>query len=101
VRARRERRERERAHAKLVRDRERLAQLRPGGAAERPQTVDSPAQVDVIAGGTPCPLCDGPLRVVEHGAQTVDGVRLRVARVACTRCGVDRALWFRLRESMH
>ena len=92
------RRIRERAHAKLVREQERLAGLRPGGTPERPLAVESPAQVDVIAGAAPCPLCDGPLRLDEHAAETVDGVRLRVARVICTSCGVARRLWFRLRE---
>jgi hypothetical protein len=38
------------------------------------------------------------LHVAEHAAETVDGVRLRVARVACTTCGSRRAIWFRLAE---
>lgn len=95
------RRLRERAHAKLVREQERLASLRAGGAPERPVVVESPAQVDVIAGATPCPLCEGPLRLDEHAADTVGGVRLRVARLTCTRCGVARRLWFRLAEQLH
>jgi len=90
------RRARTREQEKLVREQERLAHLRPGGAADRPLEIESPAQVEPIAAATPCPLCDGALRVVEHAAETVDGVRLRVARVACTRCGVARTIWFRL-----
>jgi len=93
------RRTRARAHAELVRDLERLARLAPGGAPERPRAIDSPAQVEVIAAATPCPLCRGGLRVDEHASETRDGVRLRVARVACTTCGVRRALWFRLGEA--
>jgi hypothetical protein len=96
---RRIRRARARAHRKLVRDQERLARLQPGGASERPIIIDSPARVEVIAGTMPCPLCAGTLRVDEHAATTVGGVRLRVARVVCTVCRVPRSVWFRLGES--
>jgi hypothetical protein len=95
---RRQRRARERAQTKLVRDQERLARLQPGGSPERPLEVESPAQVDVIAGSTACPLCDGSLQLSIHAAETVGGVRLRVARLTCTRCGVPRTLYFRLVE---
>jgi len=90
------RRKRGRAHAKLVRDLERLARLRPGGAPDRPLDVDSPAQVEVIATTSPCPLCEGTLRLVEHAADTLDGVRLRLARLVCTACGTARTRYFRL-----
>lgn len=93
------RRERARAHERLVRDLERLARLAPGGAPERPRSIDSPAQVEVIAAATPCPLCEGALRLDQHASATHDGVRLRVARVACTTCGVRRELWFRLADA--
>jgi len=61
--------------------------------------INSPAQVDVIAGTLPCPLCTGTLRLVEHAATTVGSVRLRVARLVCTACRAPRAVWFRLGES--
>jgi hypothetical protein len=100
--ARTQRRARDRAHAKLARDRDRLARLEPGGAAERPLDVVSPAQVDVMAEARPCPLCAGALRLDQHAAATIGGVRLRVAHVACTACGVRRQLYFRLTEpSLH
>ena len=79
-----------------MREQERLARLQPGGTPERPIAIESPSQVEVIASAAPCPLCAAVLRVVEHAAETVDGVRLRVARLACTRCGVPRTLYFRL-----
>jgi uncharacterized protein YbaR (Trm112 family) len=54
----------------------------------------------------PCPVCQGELRVDEHTAETVKlaaaapsggaAVRLRVAAVACTRCGRRRKLYFQL-----
>ena len=81
-----------------MRDQERLARLQPGGSPERPQAVESPAQVDVIAAATPCPLCGGTLRLVEHAAEIVAGVRLRVAHLVCTTCRTRRALYFRLVE---
>jgi hypothetical protein len=90
------RRARARVHAQLVRDQERLARLQPGGAPERPVPVESPTQVDVIAVASPCPLCGGTLRLDEHAAETLAGVRLRVARVVCTACGTRRAFYFRL-----
>jgi hypothetical protein len=90
------RRARGRMQEKLVRDLERLARLEPGGAADRPIDVASPAQVDVMAEARPCPLCQGSLRLIEHAAATVDGVRLRVAHLACTACGVRRHVYFRL-----
>src|SRR5262249_26798394 len=93
------RRARAREHAELVRELERLARTRPGGAPERPIEVASPAQVDPMADATPCPLCEAGLRLEEHRAETVRGVRLRVAAMRCTRCGVRRALYFRLASS--
>jgi hypothetical protein len=95
-RKRTERRVQARVHEKLVHDRERLARLEPGGAAEQPLVVDSPAVVDIRAVARPCPLCGGSLRLDEHGAREVDGIRLRVAAVSCTQCGVRRSVYFRL-----
>ena len=90
------RRARGRAHEALVKDLERLARLEPGGAPDRPLDVEAPSQVEPIAEATVCPLCDGPLKLQEHAAETHDGARLRVAHMRCTSCGVARALYFRL-----
>ena len=91
-----------RAHARLVRDQERLARLEPGGGPERPLLIDSPVLVDARAVAKPCPLCGGSLRLDAHTAEVVDGVRLRVASVTCTQCGVRRSVYFRLSEpSVH
>jgi hypothetical protein len=95
-RSRADRRARTRTHGKLARDLDRLARLAPGGAPDRPLPIASPAQVEVIAGARPCPLCDGALRVEDHAAETVGGVRLRIARVVCTACGVRRSVYFTL-----
>ena len=90
------RRIRSRAHEALVGDLERLARLAPGGAPDRPLDVEAPTQVEPIAEGAVCPLCEGALRLVEHAAETHDGARLRVAHLRCTSCGVARSLYFRL-----
>jgi hypothetical protein len=90
------RRESERAAGKLTRDIERLALLEPGGSAERPIELDSASQVEVAARAIPCPRCRGALRLEEHTAETLQGARLRVAKVACSACGGRRSLYFRL-----
>lgn len=95
-----ERRARARAQAKLVDDLERLARLQPGGAPDRPIEIESPAQVEVIAERTPCPRCEAMLTLREHALETVEGDVLRVARLACTSCGVPRDVWFRLLEPL-
>ena len=94
--ARSTRRGRARAHATLVRDLEQLALLAPGGSPQRPIDVASPAQVEPIVLAKPCPLCEGSLRLEDHAAETVDGVRLRIAAVRCVQCAVHRRLYFRL-----
>ena len=94
--ARSERRSRERAADKLARDRERLAYLEPGGDRARPLEVESASQVEPHALALPCLACDGPNRLEEHAAVTVNGDRLRVARLACPRCGTRRDVWFRI-----
>lgn len=76
----------------LVRDREKLAALLPGGSRERPINVPSTSVIEVRAGAMPCPQCASELRVGEHRIE--DG--LRVVAVSCTRCAAKRELWFKL-----
>jgi hypothetical protein len=90
-RARTERRERERAARQLVRDRQRLAALEPGGSRERPIEVVSSSVIGVRARAHPCPLCGGSLRLDEESAPSA---KLRAAHMTCVRCGVKRQLWF-------
>ena len=94
TRPRTERRVRERAARELVRDRQKLAALQPGGAPERPIEVPSAAVIPPRARATPCPLCEGTLRVDHETAETRQGRLVHAAHVTCTRCGVPRALWF-------
>lgn len=93
-RRRRERLARE-AAADIAR-REAEARARPGGDPGHPLEVPSPAVVEPRAEGLPCPACGGALRLLEHQARVVAGERLRVARVRCGGCGLEREVFFRL-----
>jgi hypothetical protein len=94
--ARAARRDLARKNDKLTRDLERLFRMGPGGSPERPIELESASQVEIHAASLPCPICHGAHRVEEHVAETVSGVRLRVARVTCTMCGARREVYFRL-----
>jgi hypothetical protein len=96
VRPRTGRRAEERANAKLARDQERLAALEPGGDPSRPVAVESASQVEPHALALRCLRCGGGNRLDAHEAVSVEGERLRVARLRCAQCGAPRALWFRL-----
>jgi hypothetical protein len=93
-RERAERRMRERATIKLVRDQQRLAELLPGGSPERPVEVPVSSVIDGRARSTPCPLCQGALQLLEQTAEKIDGRSLRATHMQCQRCGVKRALWW-------
>ncbi len=99
-RPRTERRVRDRAARDLVRDRQKLAALSPGGAPERPIDVPSAAVIPLRARSTPCPLCEGALRIDHEAAESRAGQLLHATHVACTRCGVARVLWFRVVPSL-
>jgi hypothetical protein len=95
--ARSERREAERTGVKLAEAGLKLALLEPGGSPERPIEVSSASIVEPHASGLACVACGGSTRVEEHAARTFDGGRsLRIVRVRCTRCGVERDVYFRL-----
>jgi hypothetical protein len=87
------RRQSERAARQLVRDRERLATLVPGGAADRPIEVTSSSVIESRARSLKCPQCNGGYRIVDHQAESAS---LRVVEVACQHCGISRRLWFRI-----
>jgi len=87
------RRAQERDARKLVRDREKLAGLSPGGARERPIEVMSAAVIEVRAGSLACPQCAGRYRLRDHRSA---GPGVRCVDVTCQQCGVPRTLWFRI-----
>lgn len=90
------RREAERAREKLAAARERLFLLEEGGHPGRPIEVVSAVLVETRALSLRCPRCEGAHALVEHAARTVDGARLREARLRCRQCGITRSVWFRL-----
>ena len=77
----------------LVRDRERLAALTPGGSPEHPIELISAADVETRAAAMTCPQCDGTYRVHDHRAPRSG---LRAVDVRCQLCSTRRTLWFRL-----
>ena len=89
-----------RAAEKIGRDRQRLAELEPGGSPERPIDVVSASLVEVVAQGANCLRCGGVMRIDEHLAATVDGRRVRIARMACVLCGGERTIYFRIAGSL-
>ena len=91
------RRIRERAARELVRDRQKLAALEPGGAPERPIEVSSSSVIAVRARSLQCPLCGGALQLDDETAATAT---LRAAHVTCKRCGVARQLWFHITSAL-
>jgi hypothetical protein len=98
-RRRAQRRAEDREAQKLSRDLEKLADMGEGGSPERAIRISSPAEVEVQARATRCPVCQGELRVEEHTAETLGGARVRVARVVCAVCRRKRAIYFRLAGS--
>jgi hypothetical protein len=92
ARERTRRRIAEREARRLVRDREKLAALERGGAADRPLEVPSAAVIEGRARTMPCIQCEGEYEVRDHQS---DG-GLRVVTVTCRRCHVSRRLWFRI-----
>jgi len=88
-----------RAGEKLVRQKEKLFLLEDGGTPERPILVASPVVVELKAAALACPRCGATVRMEEHRAPTVGGVRLREAVVRCPRCGAERSVWFQLNET--
>ena len=88
-----ERRARERAARDVVRDREKLAELLPGGAADHPIEVPTAAVIEGRVRAMPCPQCAGELDIKDHRST---GPGMRALDVKCRQCGVPRTLWFRI-----
>lgn len=87
------RRERERAARSLVKDREKLFLLSVGGSADRPIEVDSPTVIPIRVRRAKCPQCEGEYT---FGEESSPHAGLRVVKVQCRRCQVQRELFFRL-----
>lgn len=81
---------------RLAKDLERLDALAEGGSPERPIEITSPSEVEVRAESVPCPICAGRLRIDAHDAETIEGLRLRVARLRCETCRAPRVRYYRI-----
>jgi hypothetical protein len=75
----------------------RLIGERPGGAADRPLRVESPAEIEPRVEREPCPWCAGTVRVDGHEATEHDDRLLRRIIAKCTGCGRDVVTWFHVR----
>lgn len=95
-----QRRQRVRALEKLTVKREALARHEPGGAPERPISVQSASEITANARNRSCPLCDGTLRVLDHRATTVQGRRLRIVEVQCEGCSHRREIYYEVAERL-
>ena len=85
---------------KLAQQREKLANLEPGGSPARPIEIVSASLVEVTAEAMKCPRCGASLRVEEHVAQTLNGVPLRIAWTRCRQCSHRRAVYFRITTAL-
>ncbi|HMJ13484.1 MAG TPA: hypothetical protein VK524_18825 [Polyangiaceae bacterium] len=95
--ARSQRRSAARAGEKLATQRRRLARLELGGTPERPIQVPSASVIEVQALARPCLACEAlRLRVLEHRAEELAGVRLRVVDVSCAVCAEPRRFFFEI-----
>jgi hypothetical protein len=81
---------------KDVQRREQAAAALPGGAAEHPIDVATPAVIEVKARATPCPQCGGELQLEGDRAHPTPRGLLRELAVSCRLCHARRALWFRV-----
>ena len=95
-----ERNKREKAARKLVRDRDRLAALEPGGTNDRPLTVESAAVVEARARALKCHQCDGELAVEDHRVEQYQGELLRAVDLRCKRCHSRRLVWVRVQPAL-
>jgi hypothetical protein len=94
ARPRTARREADRAGAALVRTRDRIAQLEPGGSPDWPIALESAVLVERRAASIPCPRCAGPVTVITHDARATTDARRREVIARCQRCSHARSVWF-------
>jgi hypothetical protein len=92
-----ERRARERAARRLVRDKEKLALREVGGSREHPIEVDASPVIEIRVHAMRCPQCDGTYKIVDHRSA---GQGMRPVDVTCNVCGAPRTLWFRIVEPL-
>jgi hypothetical protein len=95
-RPRTERRERDRALKKDVRNTERMARALPGGSRATPIEVPASSVVELAVRDTRCPQCNGALDLRGDRAESTARGILREVDAVCRLCHTPRRLWFRL-----
>jgi hypothetical protein len=95
-RARRARREQDRALRKEVKRVEELAARLPGGTPELPIDVGAASVIEVKARATPCPQCGGELQIKGDRAEPTARGLLREIALACRVCHAPRTIWYRI-----
>ncbi len=78
---------------RIVQERETIARMMPGGAADGPIRVSSAAVVEARVGNLECPQYEGTYRVDDHAFA---GPGARAVAVRCRVCSTPRTLWFEL-----
>ena len=95
----RRRRRAKRAKAQTQQRMRDLEAQQDGGSPERPIIVASTAVIEGRAARFSCTACGGEVDVAEHRAEHIAGVRIRVARVSCRVCRLERPVYFRLTDA--
>lgn len=81
---------------KLVRAKNALLDLEPGGRPNHPLEVATAAVIEPKAKSVVCPRCDEPFDIESHEAHTTEQGRLREVKLRCRTCSGTRSLWFRI-----
>jgi len=97
----RRRRRAERAKALTQQRMRDLEAEQDGGSPVRPIIVASTAVIEGRAARFSCTACGGEVAVAEHRAEVISGVRMRVARVSCRMCRLERPVFFQLTDATH
>jgi len=95
-RPRTDRRIAERKAKDLVRAKERLFLVAPGGAREHPIEVTSTSVIEIRVEQLPCVQCETAMYRIREHVSVETG--LRRLDVICRNCGAPRSLWFRIVE---
>lgn len=72
----------------------------PGRSPETAIVVPSFREVDARASRERCAPCEVFLRQTGEGSREVEGKKLRVVRLGCSRCDLERELFFVVDQSV-
>ena len=87
---------REQDESRRIRAVARRVDARPGGAADRPLCVASPAEIEPRVERDPCPWCGGSAHVEAHEVEERGADLLRRVTTKCGSCSQRLVTWFRV-----